>query len=262
MTNIIIKIYDKSTATLTMNDFSFNVMKKYGLKRNDVLIVPNATNLVYKEFDEKHEREVVEKFKLDSKKFKILFIGRFVKVKNVYFIIETLKELFKLNKNFQFIFLGYGPEEEKMKKIIKENNLENNIIFTGKILDSDEKAIVIKNSDLLYFPSDYDTDGIVKIECACYGVPTLCLENTGVASGIENNETGFVEKNDVLILAKKIDDLSKNVDFVKKIGQNAKERLYITWEDVGFKLLEIYEQLIKRKNIKKLKKQKLRMVGK
>lgn len=262
MTNIIIKIYDKSTVALTMNEFSFNIMKKYGLKRNDVLIVPNATNLVYKEFDEKHEREVVEKFKLDKNKFKILFIGRFVKVKNVYFIIETLKELFKLNKNFQFVFLGYGPEEEKMKKIIKENNLENNIIFTGKILDSDEKAIVIKNSDLLYFPSDYDTDGIVKIECACYGVPTLCLENTGVASGIENNDTGFIEKNDVLSLAQKIDALSKNVDFVKKIGQNAKERLYITWEDVGFKLLEIYDQLIKRKNIKKLKKQKLKVIGK
>ena len=150
--------------------------------------------------------------------------------------------------------MGYGPEEDKMKKIIKENHLENNVILTGKILDVDEKAIIIKNTDLLYFPSVYDTDGIVKIECACYSVPTLCLENTGVASGIKNNETGFIEKEDVKILTKKIDELSKNVDFVKNIGKNAKEQLYITWEDVGNKLMVLYKDLIKRKNVKITKK--------
>lgn len=261
MSNIIIKIYDKSTLTLTMNKFSIQIMKEYGLKRNDVVVVPNATDLLYKEFDKRKEREVLKKYNIKENVFTLLFVGRFVKVKNVYLILDTLKELFKVNKNFQFVFLGYGPEEEKMKKFISENNLKNNIVFTGKILDSDEKAIVIKNSNLLFFPSIYDTDGIVKIESACYSVPTLCLEGTGVASGIENNDTGFIEKNDVNLLVQKIDELSKNVDFVKKIGQNAKERLYVTWDDIGNRLLEIYEKLIKRKNVKKLNKQKNKLIG-
>ena len=261
MSNIIIKVYDKSTVTLTMNNFSKKVMKEYGLKRNDVKIIPNATNLTFKEFDEKQEREVLNKYKIKNDRFNLLFIGRFVKVKNVYLILETLKELFKVNKNFQFIFLGYGPEEDKMRKIIKENKLENNVIFTGKILDSDEKSIIIKNSDLLFFPSVYDTDGIVKIECACYSVPTLCLEDTGVASGIKNNETGFIEKDDVQVLAKKIDELSKNVDFVKNIGKNAKEKLYITWEDVGNKLLVLYNDLMKKKTVKITKNKKKKVVG-
>lgn len=261
MSNIIIKVYDKSTVTLTMNNFSAKIMKSYGLKRNDVKIIPNATSLKYKEFDEVQEREVIEKHKIQKDKFRMLFIGRFVKVKNVYLILEVLKELFKINKNFQFIFLGYGPEEEKMKKIIRENNLEKNIVFTGKILDEDEKAIIIKNSNLLFFPSDYDTDGIVKIECACYSVPTLCLDNTGVSSGLVNNETGFVEKNNIENLVKKIDELSKNVDFVQKIGKNAKEKLYITWEDVGNKLLILYRDLMNRKNVKIKNIKKKKVVG-
>lgn len=256
MSNIIIKVYDKSTVTLTMNEFSAKIMKSYGLKRNDIKIIPNATSLTYKEFDKFYERSIINKYGLKTDRFNILFIGRFVKVKNIYLILDTLKELFKVNKEFQFIFLGYGPEEDKMKKFIIENNLENNVIFTGKILNEDEKSIIIKNSNLLFFPSDYDTDGIVKIECACYSVPTLCLEDTGVSSGIVNNETGFIEKNDVLSLAKKIDDLSKNVDFVKNIGQNAKIKLYITWEDVGNKLLTLYNDLLKRKIIKFNKKTK------
>lgn len=253
LANMIIKNYDKSTLTITMNDFSAGIMKEYGLKRKDIQIVPNATNLEYKEFDSNREVEVLKKYGIETKQFNILFIGRFVKVKNVYLILDVLKELFKTNKDFQFIFMGYGPEEEKMKKIISENNLENNIIFTGKVLDIDEKAIIIKNSDILFFPSVYDTDGIVKIESACYNVPTLCLENTGVSSGIKNNETGFVEKNDVKLLAQRLNELSKNVDFVKKIGKNAKESLYVTWNDVGNKLKNIYEKLFNIKNLKSVK---------
>ena len=53
----------------------------------------------------------------------MLFIGRFVEVKNVYFILSCLKELFKINKDFNFIFLGYGPEQSKMQKIVKENGM-------------------------------------------------------------------------------------------------------------------------------------------
>ena len=256
LANMIIKIYDKSTLTLTMNEFSAGIMKEYGLKRNDVQIVPNATNLEYKEFDLQTEKNVLQKYNIKKDQFNILFIGRFVKVKNVYLILDVLKELYMLNQNFQFIFMGYGPEEEKMKKIIYENNLENNIVFTGKVLDIDEKAIIIKNSDLLFFPSFYDTDGIVKIESACYSVPTLCLEKTGVSSGIKNNETGFVEKNDVKLLAERLNDLSKNVDFVQKIGKNAKDSLYVTWNDVGNKLKKIYEKLLNTKNLKSIKNKK------
>ena len=255
LSSIIIKIYQRSTLTLTMNNFSAKIMKEYGLKRNDVQIVPNATDLKYKEFDKDFEQQIIDKYKLQTEKFNILFIGRFVKVKNVYLILDVLKELLKINKDFQFIFMGFGPEEDKMKKIIKENGLEDNIVFTGKVLDIDEKSIIIKNSDLLFFPSVYDTDGIVKIECACYSVPTLCLENTGVSSGIENNVTGFVEKNNINSLVQRLDFLIKNVDFVQKIGKNAKDRLYITWKDVGEKLKKIYEKILNVKNLKDIKKQ-------
>lgn len=256
MSNVIIKFYDKSTLTLTMNEFSKGIMKEYGLKRSNVQIVPNATNLKFKEFEKSQEIEILNKYKIQQNKFTMLFIGRFVKVKNVYFIIDILTKLYETNKDFQFIFLGYGPEEEKMKKIIKDRGFEKNIVFTGKVLDVDEKSIIIKNSNLLVFPSDYDTDGIVKIECACFSVPTLCLKNTGVSSGLVDNDTGFIEEKDIEKLAERIDFLSKNVDFVQNIGKNAKEKIYITWEDVGNKLKNIYEKLLKTKNLKGLKNKK------
>ena len=131
-----------------------------------------------------------------------------------------------------------------MQKICQENGLNNIVKFTGKIDDVDEKAVLIKNSDLLFFPSVYDTDGIVKIECACYSVPTLCIEDTGVAANMINDENGFICKNDINEFVEKLDYLIKNVDFVKKVGENAKRDIYITWEDVCEKLRKIYEKYL------------------
>lgn len=254
LASLIIKFYDKPTLTLTMNQFAYDVMKEYGLKRNNVKLIPNATSLKYKEFEKNREDEVCGQFGIKKEKFVMLYIGRFVKVKNIYLILDVLKQLYKTNKDFQFVFMGYGPEEEKMKQFVKENGLENNVVFTGKILDEDIKSIIIKNSNLLFFPSVYDTDGIVKIECACYSVPTLCLNGTGVASGLKDNETAFIEENDVLKLAQRIDFLSKNVDLVQKIGKNANLSLYITWEGVGEKLKDMYENLMQTKLLKNKKK--------
>ena len=79
-----------------------------------------------------------------------------------------------------------------------------------------------------------------------------------MSSGLKNNETGFVEKNDISSLVSKLDYLIKNVDFVKKIGKNAKEQIYITWDDVGFRLKSIYDKLFKVNVLKNTKNKGLK----
>lgn len=246
LTQIVMGVYKKTTYTVTMNTFSAGVMKEYGLKKN-IEIIPNATNLKPKVYDKETEEKILKKHKINKEKFNILFIGRFVEVKNVYFILDCLADLIKINQDYEFVFLGYGPEQTKMQRFCRENNLTNCVKFTGKIDDNDEKAIIIKNMNLLFFPSIYDTDGIVKIESACYSVPTLCIENTGVSCDMTDNRNGFIEKYDKTAFVKRLNYLIKNVDFVKKIGENANLELYLTWEDVCEMLNKLYEKALKKK---------------
>ena len=248
MTNVVMTVYQKAETVVTMNKFSIGVLKSYGLKK-DVEIVPNATNLKPVKISDEKENLILEKYKINKNIFNIIFIGRFVEVKNVYFILRVLKELSKTTKNFNFTFIGYGPEEKKMQSFIEENNLSDCVKITGKVDKVEEKSVLIKNSDLMFFPSVYDTDGIVRIECACFGVPTLCIENTGAASCIENNVNGFVERNNEKEFVKKLKYLIENPDIVKKVGEDAKKTLYVTWKDVGEKLEELYNK--KCKNCKK-----------
>jgi glycosyltransferase involved in cell wall biosynthesis len=119
-----------------------------------------------------------------------------------------------------------------------------------------KKAVIIKNSNLLMFPSTYDTDGIIKIECACYSVPTICFENTGVSSGFEDNKDAFIEKNNKKDFVNRLRYIIDNPELVKIVGENAKKEKYNTWQDVGFKLKDIYERLLNTKNLKNAKKNK------
>ena len=255
MAKIVIGVYQKSTTAITMNNFAKGVMKEYGLRKH-VEIIPNATDLVYKDFTPEEELAVINKHKIDTNQFNLIYIGRFVEVKNVYLILDVIKELSKRVSGFNMIFMGYGPENSKMIKFCKDNKIDHIVKFTGKVDSSDEKAILIKNSNLLFFPSVYDTDGIVKMECACYGVPSICIENTGAGSAIKNDHNGFTEKEDVEELTNRLEFLIKNVDFVKKVGENAKIELYMTWEDVCEKLHELYQKHLKRGYLNNTKKNK------
>lgn len=255
LTKITMNVYKQADVVLTMNDFSRSLIAEYGLKRQ-VKILPNATNLIPKTFEKDFENSVLSKHGIDNSAFNIIFIGRFVEVKNVYFILKIIENLRIINKNFKMIFLGYGPEQSKMTKIVKEKNLSNFVTFTGKIDSSDEKAILIKNSNLLLFPSDYDTDGIVKIECACYKVPTLCIENTGVSSNMKNDHNAFIEKYSLDAFIDRLDYLIKNPNVVKAVGENAFNELYLTWNDVCTQLSQLYKSHIKSYHLDKQKKSK------
>lgn len=239
LTNIILKIYKKSTLTLTMNEFSKNLLKEYGLNKK-IEIISNATNMIKQEFEENFENNILNKYGINKDNINLLFIGRMVKVKNVYFILDILKELKLLNNEFNFIFMGDGPERNNMESLCINYNIEKNVNFIGKILDENEKAIIIKNSKLLLFPSEYDTDGIVKMECACYDVPSMCIKNTGAASNIVDNFNGYLVNKNKQECAEKINNLIKNVENLKIIGKNANLTIYKTWNDVCGELNKIY----------------------
>lgn len=241
LTKIILYIYNNATLDITMNSFSKHLMQEYGVK-NEIAIVPNATNLVAKEFDKPYENKILEKYNINNEMFNIIFIGRLVKVKNVYFILEVLNALKQKTDKFNFIFVGDGPELKNMKGLCKKYNIEDNVKFTGKVLVEDEKAILIKNSKLLFFPSDYDTDGIVKMECACYNVPTMCLRGTGAGSNIVDKKNGFLVNLNIEECAENLKFLSENVKNCEKVGKNANLDIYKTWDDVCGELKILYEK--------------------
>lgn len=99
------------------------------------------------------------------------FIGRFARQKNIPFLLSICKSLSTMD-DVKFIFVGYGPEEQKIKDFINENSLENIIIYPP---DSNIPEILSVSTALL-LPSLYEGLPITLIESQAVGIPALVAE--------------------------------------------------------------------------------------
>lgn len=113
----------------------------------------------------------LNKFKLQSREEtdqkKIMTIGRFNKQKNPYFLLEILMELLKIRGNVCFSWVGDGELRKPIEEQVKENHLEDQIIFLGR---RDDIPQVLMKNEYFLFPSLFEGLPITLIEAQASGL--------------------------------------------------------------------------------------------
>ena len=107
-------------------------------------------------------------------------IGRFNIQKNHKFIVEILKDLKKKNDDFKFLFIGDGELKEEILNSIKNEGLENNILYLG--LQSNIN-IWLNIMDLLIFPSLFEGLPVVLVEAQSTGLP--CIISNKISQDVD-----------------------------------------------------------------------------
>ncbi len=250
LTNLILKLFmknfNRANLAIAVNEFTRDLyINEYHLKV-PVKVVYNATNMLPCQ-DEAKAREIVnKKFALKDDEKLLLFVGRINKLKNLDIILKSLPLLREKYSNFKMLFVGSGKNEEFFKKMAKKLKIEDKVIFAGKIMDKDLLTNIYSRSDLFLFPSQYDTDGIVRIEAASQHTPTVFVENTGASSAIIDGQTGFIAKNNPQSFAEKTLLALTDEQLYHQVSQNVFTKLYRTWEDSASEIYKIIIDIIKR----------------
>ena len=119
----------------------------------------------------------------------------------------------------------------------------------------DEDLLSIYARSLLFvFPSDYDTDGIVKIEAASVSTPSVCLKNSGAGATITDHVNGILIDNNAQSLAQVLEYAIKNPKEMHLLGTNANKTLFTTWENIVQDVFNKYVTQInyqKERNVEK-----------
>ena len=175
--------------------------------------------------------------------------------KGLDIILEALEKLKKSGKDFRMIFVGGGLDMAEVKKYSEELGLSENCIFTGAVRDRNEIRAFYSRADLFLFPSVYDTNGLVVREAAACSLPSILIEGSCAAEGITDGETGFLSENDPESFYKKLLFLCENRDILKKVGETAMEKIYISWEDSVKNAAERYKTVLENYRAGKYKKE-------
>lgn len=239
----IMKVFNKSTEVWTMHQKALELVAEYGYKGSGYLI-PNATDFVYSDEFLVREKEINDKYNLHNQENVFLFVGRLVEQKNIFFIVDALKQLKEKNIPFKMIFIGNGPDENRLVARIEKLGLSNDVILAGKIMDKTLLGGFFKRANLFLFPSIYDTDGIVKIEASCCDTASVVIKDTLAASTITADRNGFVAENTVDDFANKVIEAISDKENLKCVTENAKKELYIVWDEVVERAFNRYVYLI------------------
>ncbi len=227
-------------------------VNEYGLKTKNK-VKSNACDFVPIKNKSEVRLEIRQKFAvLDNEKL-LLFVGRISFIKNIPFIIKALTHLKQQNFAFKMLFVGNGSDINRLKSLVKENQLENNVIIAGELSNRKELAKVYVASDLFLFPSLYDANSLVQIEAASQALPTLFIRESKTASSCIENQNAFMCANDHVEYAEKIISIFNDSKLYQTVCKNAQNQLFITWDNCIKTLICDYERIIEqhKKDIKK-----------
>jgi 1,2-diacylglycerol 3-alpha-glucosyltransferase len=150
---------------------------------------------------------------------KLLTVSRFVKEKNIKFLLEAFSRLDQ-NK-FEFTLVGYGAYLPQLKNYafnilgLKKENL--------KFIQKPAKENLVqyyRDSDLFIFSSKSETQGLVLAEAMSSGRPVVALNAPGSDEIVVNNVNGFLVQ-DVNEMCQKINYIVNNLELFKQMQYNA-----------------------------------------
>lgn len=168
----------------------------------------------------------------DPDVFHCLYVGRFVKSKGIFDLLNAILILrqTQTTKSLCFEFIGgrNNTEEQNnlllMKKFVQHNNLCDIIKFTPPKAH-DEIISYYQKSDIVIIPSHYEPFGLVALEAMSCGVPVIATYVGGLQETIIHSKTGLhIKPNNPEEIASSILQMisQKNIEIW---GQNARKHV-------------------------------------
>lgn len=185
---------------------TYELCLKKSIVKSKLSIIHPGVTYPPKPRNEKTIQSLREKYNLNDKKV-LISVGRLTERKGMNeFIDLCLSKVVNVLPDTVLIIIGDTPNKSlnkdlQSKELIlttaKKHKLTNNIIFTGNIRDDDVLANFYYLADLHVFPvkhiaHDPEGFGMVAIEAAAHGTPTVAFATGGIVDAVKQNYSGLL----------------------------------------------------------------------
>lgn len=164
-----------------------------------------------------------EKYDLDEQKFKVLFVGRIVREKGVFSLLESIPRL-TCKEECLFVFVGDGPDMQALKKRAEELQVTRYVRFPGFVPDH-ECDHFYANADMLAFPT-YFNEGfpMALFKSIAAGLPVITTRIRAAKDHLSAPDNVlWVEGESAESVAEAIDTLYENHPLRTIMSQNNRQ---------------------------------------
>jgi len=238
----VLSVLNNVEKVIANSEFTKNLAINCGVYENKIIVINPGVDPP-EELDKKSLEKVESLLKVKTPR--LITVSRFDKRKNHEKVVMALRNLKQIYPDIVYICVGYGEEEENIKKLVKELDLEAQVMFFKDISNQLKNALVAK-SDIFVMPSiihkkSIEGFGIAYVEAAQYGIPSIGGKDGGAADAIDHEKTGLIcngnELNDIYSSIENLLKEKKHIEY----GRNAKINSdNFTWD----KVIENYKQIL------------------
>ena len=156
-----------------------------------------------------------------------LFLGRMAHQKGTIYAIEAMKYL----KNTDYVLKITGQiteslEDQEIWNYIKENELEDTIVFTGFKQGKELEALISRATCIVCPAIWYENMPNTVIEAYAYGKPVVASRIGSLAEIVEDGKTGLLfEMKNSKDMADKLLKLVEDETLSQKLGKQAREKV-------------------------------------
>ena len=219
----IIKVLDNVEKVIANSVYTKNLAIEIGINKNKIVVINPGIDPI-KDLNQNSLDKVESLLTLKSPR--LITVSRFDKRKNHEKVIMALRNLKQIYPDIVYICIGYGDEEENIKKLVKELSLEAQVMFFKDISDDLKNALVAK-SNIFVMPSvihksSVEGFGIAYTEAAQYNVPSIGGKDGGASDAIVHEKTGLIcDGNNLEEIYSSINSILANKKYLE-YGKNAK----------------------------------------
>jgi len=173
---------------------------------------------------------------------KLVYVGRLVRSKGLFEVIEALMELKRAGREFELSIAGGGPDQGELMAALERADLKDRVRFLGSVF-AEEKCRLWLDSDLFVFPT-FHPEGLPYslLEAMAAGCVPITTPVAAIPDVMRNGEHGlFVPAKNAGALAIAVAALDDDRERLIRMAEAARRRV-LEWYTVA-RLAEDFRKL-------------------
>lgn len=224
----------KAKSIFVFSNYFYDLALLKGLPEQTIVSVPFGLHVRWNRSQvQRAQSKLLKKLNGTDSRFRILSMGPLTRDKNLDRVFQVIEQLDKMgiNRNsYSWIIGGSGPEYGYLKEMIHLHHLNETVILTG-FLDDTEVGALYYYCDLYFHPGGQPRNqasgySASILEAGYTSLPVISGSGAGVDEILRNQVTGVLHSaEDYTGLAKSIVELSRDSALRERMGRFAEDRV-------------------------------------
>lgn len=226
--------------------YSASLVTDLGVGKSRIHVITNGVDI--------QRFKPVTAHEIGDKQKRLLTVARLDLHKGHDRVLEALAILKEQGLKPNYVIVGQGEEEIRLRTMVQSLGLERQVIFAGFIPEN-QLPVMYTACDIFIMTSReipgrldlVEGFGISFLEASASGLPVIAGRSGGVSDAVRDGKTGLlVNPDDPRAIAFAIQRLLIDTDLAKRLGNEGRHwvETQMSWEHVAYRLLDAIKRLI------------------